>query len=153
MFCDSRQEDWDVFIPAALFSYRVTKQEMIQETLFYLTYGRRATLPIDTVLLEPEQENKISRDYAELLKEKLKVAHETALKCIEANQGKMKYYFDRRAKESTFQVGDIVYLYTPKATSGLSKKLEHRWHGPYRTFEKVSPVNFQLQRVCDGKIF
>ncbi|XP_077865490.1 uncharacterized protein LOC144352206 [Saccoglossus kowalevskii] len=61
MFCDSRQEDWDVFIPAALFAYRVARQETIQETRLYLTYRRQATLPIDKVLLEPDEDNKIPR--------------------------------------------------------------------------------------------
>ncbi|OWY91552.1 hypothetical protein PHMEG_00039816 [Phytophthora megakarya] len=34
-----------------------------------------------------------------------------------------------------FQKGDAVWLYIPKVQTGLSKKLAHLWHGPFRIDE------------------
>jgi len=31
-----------------------------------------------------------------------------------------------------FEVGDAVWLYIPKVQTGLSRKLAHLWHGPFR---------------------
>ena len=41
------KEDWDVFLPFALFAYRTIRQNTTRYKPFYLTYGREATLPIE----------------------------------------------------------------------------------------------------------
>ena len=46
---------------------------------------------------------------------------------------------------------DRVWVYTPKTQKGLSRKLMHHWHGPFRIVEKCSPVHFKL-RTCDNRL-
>ena len=41
-------------------------------------------------------------------------------------------------------VGERVWLYTPNNKTGLSSKLTHNWHGPFRILAKKSPVNYLL---------
>ena len=43
-----------------------------------------------------------------------------------------------------------VWVFTPKTYKGLSKKLLHNYHGPYRVVEKLSPVHYRL-RTCSNK--
>ena len=38
-----------------------------------------------------------------------------------------------------------MWVYTPKSRRGLSKKLLHNWHGPYRIVEKLGPVHYRLR--------
>ena len=45
----------------------------------------------------------------------------------------------------TFNLGNKVWLYIPRTVKGLTTKLLHRWHGPYRIVEQMSPVNFRLE--------
>ena len=59
----------------------------------------------------------------------------------------MKLYYDLKAQEPNYEIGDRVWVFTPKPTRGLSRKLQHRWHGPYRVIQKLSPVHFCL-RTC-----
>eukprot|EP00794_Sanderia_malayensis_P003864 gene3864-4403_t len=56
----------------------------------------------------------------------------------------MKKYYDQRATDPDFTVGDKVWVYTPKVPKGLTKKLKHLWHGPYRISQQFSAVHFQL---------
>ena len=63
----------------------------------------------------------------------------------------MKARYDRSAREPQFTVGDKVWVYTPKTKKGLSRKLMHHWHGPFRITEKCSPVHFRL-RTCDNRL-
>ena len=49
------------------------------------------------------------------------------------------------AKQPVFEVGQRVWVYTPKTKKGLSKKLLHNWFGPYRIVKKCSPVHFRLR--------
>jgi len=44
------KEDWDVFLPSALFAYRTMRQNTTRYEPFYLTYGRDAVMPIDLKL-------------------------------------------------------------------------------------------------------
>ena len=62
----------------------------------------------------------------------------------------MKEYYDQTAANPTFIVGDRVWVYTPKTKNGLSKKLLHKWYGPYRIVKQLSPVHYQVP-TCDNK--
>ena len=46
-----RKEDWDLFLPSALFAYRTIRQNTTRYEPFYLTYGRDAVLPIELEIL------------------------------------------------------------------------------------------------------
>jgi len=41
---------------------------------------------------------------------------------------------------SGFGVGDAVWLYIPKVQTGLSRKLAHLWHGPFRIAEVTNEL-------------
>ena len=51
----SNQDDWDLYIPAILFAYRVSPSVSTGDSPFSLLYGREARLPCDTSLLPATQ--------------------------------------------------------------------------------------------------
>ena len=62
----------------------------------------------------------------------------------------MKLQYDKHATPVPFDVGSKVWVYTPKNRKGLSKKLAHNFHCPYRVAVKLSPVHFKL-RTMDNR--
>ena len=64
----------------------------------------------------------------------------------------MKELHDRTAKEVNFEVGEKVWVYTPKTRKGLSKKLLHCLHGPFRIVKKMSPVHFRLKTMTNKPV-
>ncbi|KAE8973124.1 hypothetical protein PR002_g26293 [Phytophthora rubi] len=44
-----------------------------------------------------------------------------------------------------FATGDAVWLYIPKAQPGLSRKLAHLWHGPFRIEEIQDDLRVRLK--------
>ena len=46
-YIDDKQDDWDLYLNAILFSYRVSQQASTKYSPFYLMYGRQARLPIE----------------------------------------------------------------------------------------------------------
>ena len=50
---------------------------------------------------------------------------------------------DKTAKDISYDIGRL-WLYTPNKRKGLSSKLTHDWHGPFRILAKKSPVNYLL---------
>ena len=59
----------------------------------------------------------------------------------------MKDYHDLHAVPVKHQLGDRVWVYTPKNRKGLSKKLAHNYHGPYRIVQFMSPVHCIVRAV------
>ncbi|POM61914.1 hypothetical protein PHPALM_28993 [Phytophthora palmivora] len=49
------------------------------------------------------------------------------------------------AKEPLFEPSDRVWLYMERVKPGLTKKLAHRWHGPFRVKRKVEEFAYELQ--------
>ena len=85
--------------------------------------------------------------YRSKLVQNLELTYRIAKEQTQLAQMKMKENCDRHGKPYPYYVGDRVWLYTPKTKVGLSKKLLHCWHGPYRLVEKLSSVTFKLQTI------
>ena len=54
-YVSTNQDDWDLYIPAILFAYRVLPSVSTGDSPFYLLYGRNARFPCDTSLLLAKQ--------------------------------------------------------------------------------------------------
>ena len=64
----------------------------------------------------------------------------------------MKDYYDRDAIPTSYDIGEKVWVYTPKTKRGLSRKLLFSWHGPYTIVEQTSPVNYVLRAADNRRI-
>ena len=150
MYTSTNQTDWDVYIPAVLFGYRVSPHSSTGETPFYLLYGREPRLPVDVVLTPPKDLSASVLKHRENIVTRLQSATAIAQENIAKAQQQMKAYYDLRAKDPQFLIGDRIWVYTPSVPEGLTKKLRHLWHGPYRIVEELSPAHFQLA-TCDNR--
>ena len=90
-------------------------------------------------------------EYHKRIVTQIETAQSIARNNIQRAQQLMKLQYDRKAVDAPFEVGQRVWVYTPKPKKGLSKKLLHRWHGPFRVCRKLSPVHYQL-RTCDNRL-
>lgn len=132
MYVSRVKKDWDTHLPAIVFGYRVSPHDSKGEIHFYLLYGREPRLFVDVTLLPPRNESHSVHEHRARTVQCRKKAHAMARENISRAHEDMKGIYDRSARESKFMVGDRVWVYTPKTTKGLSKKLIHQWHGPFR---------------------
>jgi hypothetical protein len=117
-------DDWDEFIPAVLFAYRVRTQTTSKHSPFFLMYGVEARVP---PVIEKFHEQFVPRD------EQL----------IELQQERKKLHRKRQTKTSRFRVGDHVWI--KKVATG--NKLEPRFAGPLQ-IQAVGPND--TYRVVDA---
>jgi len=82
-------------------------------------------------------------DYARELFKKVKQARQLAQKVIKQAQKGQKYQYDKNAKETNIQEGDIVMLKVEPRF-----KLDRPYKGPYRVKE-VTPTNVFIQQIND----
>ena len=144
-YTSANQKDWDLSLPALLFAFRIAPSPTTDESPFYLLYGREPVLPMEVPLKPPTKMPNSVLSYLSKLVQNLELTHRIAKEQTQLAQMKMKENFDRHSKPYPYYVGDRVWIYTAKTKVGLSKKLLHCWHGPYRLVEKLSPVTFKLQ--------
>eukprot|EP00794_Sanderia_malayensis_P007614 gene7615-8455_t len=150
MYTSSNQKDWDVYIPSLLFGYCVTPHASTGESPFYLFYGREPRLPVDVMLSPSKNLSTSIFAHRDQIVKKLTRAHEVAQVNIKKMQDAMKRHYDLRATDPKRFVGDRVWVFTPKVPPGLTRKLEHLRHGPFRILEQLSPVHYQLG-TCDNR--
>ncbi len=154
MYVAKDQKDWDEYIPLILLAHRTSVCEAIGDSPFYVLYGREPRLPIDVKLL-PDVSEDLSKSVIEHRKrvvEKVELAQSIAKENIQRSQQKMKDYYDQKSKMPDFEVGQRVWVFTPKTKKGLSRKLLHNWYGPYRIVEQSSPVHYRLRTDTNKKV-
>ena len=86
------------------------------------------------------------------MREKLAACQDIATEHAKQAQSKSKVWYDRRARERSFEIGQLVLVLLP--ISG--KPLETKYQGPYRIIGKLGPVDYVIstpnkrrsQRVC-----
>ena len=132
-YVNTSGNNWDRLVPFFLMAFRNTPHGTSRLSPFYMLHGREMVLPSLQDLkakLSPEIRNSEHTRQLENLKANLrsayKLAHEYARKSHAAN----KRYYDRRARDRDFTVGDFVYLYCPAVKVGLSSKFRKSWTGP-----------------------
>ena len=119
---------WSFYIPAILFSYRVSVCESSGFSPFFLTYGRHPSLPSDLLLGLSQPQLTDEHSYATSLATALSQAYEYArskqLACADRNLRRL----NTSRKEVTFSNGQQVFYWFDKS----SEKTEGLAHGPYR---------------------
>jgi len=124
-FCDSRNNDWDKWLPFVCFVYNTTSHTMTKCTLYEIVFGRKDNLPGQL-----QQKTAPLYNYDDTVhdaKRKLQMCHEKA----RANLMKSKQRrVDQQASKVNmpiFNKGDKVLLRNEKAS-----KLDSLWGGaPY----------------------
>lgn len=152
MYVNSDQKNWDEHLNSVLFAYRTSPSEVTGESPFYMLYGRELLLPMDTALLPPRDMTPLVADHRARVVEHIERFRRIAAENTQRAQQKMKELHDLTARQPTFTLGEKVWVFTPKNRRGLSKKLAHNYHGPYRIVEFLSPVHCVLRAMDNTRI-
>ena len=149
-YVDSNQKNWDTYLNAILFAFRTSPNDAIGESPFFMMYGRDPVFPQDCSLSPPREMSASVAEHRERVVEHIEIARRISAQNIQRAQQRMKDLHDRYAEPTQFQLGDRVWVFCPKNPKGVSKKLAHNYHGPYRMVESLSPVHCIL-RATDNR--
>jgi len=137
------QNNWDEWVPYAIYVYNTTIHTATGYTPFELVYGFQSMLP--STLHETPNTQYSYDDYVLELKSRLQTAHEVARQKLITAKNKSKEYFDENSQEFQLHVGDKVLLYDETVRRGRSRKLSAQWIGPYEVIE-VDRVNATIKK-------
>ncbi|KAJ6828056.1 uncharacterized protein M6B38_364800 [Iris pallida] len=135
----SNKRDWDEKLGECLWAYRTTVRTPTSNTPFSLVYGSEAVLPLEiqipslrvaitNKLTEEDNQRRRLREL-EALDEKRLLAQQR----IELYQARISQAFNKKVKQRTFQVGDLVLaVRRPMVlTHKTPGKFEPKWEGPF----------------------
>jgi hypothetical protein len=148
-YIDAAQSDWAALLPLVEFAINDSWQESIQAIPFAVVYGRRPSLPMDSIL-RGEEGNAVSSLQCDSAYERtLLIAEEVknAKSAMDAAQQRQKAYADSKRREVQFDVGQEVLLSTTNIKPKFkgSAKLLPKWIGPFKVTEVINPVAFRLK--------
>jgi hypothetical protein len=152
MYVNEEQNNWDIILPYVTFAYNTARQESTGFSPFYLTYGREAATTLESVLpSQPEEKYNTYDDYVNHLVTRAEDARQLARLHLMESQSKDKGIYDKKHRPVNYQVGQLVWIFTPIRRVGLSEKLLKRFFGPYRITRKISEVNYEIEPVDQGR--
>ena len=175
-FVDTRQKDWDVFLPTVQLMYNTTVSMTTLRTPYFLMFGRECNMPhigglmdrTGEVLTPAEgvdavgaREATLYEEWEDKLVSALQLAWEFTTDRAHANAARGNNAISRQRglvfKE--YEEGQWFYRkrnqvrvfksVQDKENYKISRKLQARWEGPYKITRKVSAVLYEA--VIDGE--
>ena len=144
---------WDEHLPYIMAAYRGTQHSSTKLSPNMMLFGRENALPVHVVLGDPNREDEIPDpyDYVQNLRQHLQHAHAIAREHLGRQGALQKRYYDHRAKQVQYQIGDPVWLYQPVRKKGVSPKLTAPWVPGYVVIAKMDDVNFRIKSGPQAK--
>ena len=127
---------WAEELPNVLWAYRTIPRRSIGETLFSLSYGVEAIIPVEINLynarvsgFNPTKNSELMLKQLNLLEER----QESATIWLAEYQQKLARRYNRDVRRREFGAGDLVLWKLVKNTRDVNTgKLAPTWEGPYR---------------------
>jgi hypothetical protein len=127
---NASMKNWDEMLDNVLFVYRISFSRVLDDSPFFLMYGRDAVIPQD-LAMNLKIKQKEFQDKDSLLKT-LKLAYEKVRSVKEIEQAKYKTAFDKTHKNIEFKEGDLAWVYFGLPIAGKTYKLIPRDDGPFK---------------------
>ena len=138
---------WDMYLPQLSGAMRATVNRNTGYTANMLMLGREVNKPADIMfgIADANFEPKTEGEHATHIVEVMREAHITARECLKQSQLRQKKDYDVALSEANYDVGDLVYLLDPRTKTGVSRKLQSIYSGPYLVTKVISSVLFKIK--------
>jgi len=150
-FVHTKPNTWHQFLPLAEWSFNTAAHSSTGLSPFEIIYGK--TPPSIPNYLFGSSTVEAVDSLLSSRTQTLNILHRKLQKA----QEKMKFYADKKRRDHTFTIGDLVYVklqpYRQHSITGTTySKLSKRFYGPYKIVEQFGPVAFKLDLPPNSKI-
>ena len=126
---NGKPKQWEQMLPHALFAMRTTVSRSTGYAPFQLMFGRDATSNLDFIFGTPQPPLRPLSEFAEKLMNDAHHAHHWARCNIGKTISRQRRAY--HADQKRFDIGQKVWLFTPRLQKGQSKKFATYWTGPW----------------------
>ena len=110
-------------------------------------FGRESKLPIDVMFGKAPDQKLSTNEYTMKLRNSLESSYHTVRDRLKLTQRRQKNLYDKRARGSPFDKGDLVWVHSPAVPRGKSPKFHCPWNGPYCVKKKINDVLYRVKDV------
>ena len=133
--------DWEELLPPMMFCYNTHIHRATDESPFFLTYLHSPRLPYFD-LQKPRKLYK--QDALTDAFKNLRLSFNHVRDNLKDAQDMREQYFNRKADDRQFKVGQLVLVKFPQYPLGINKKFYKQWKGPYRVVRVLSRLNLKV---------
>jgi len=146
---EDHPESWDQYLPYVLLAIRCAPTDGLDgHSPFSILYGRDPILP-ENLYLGFHHNSSLGDPSADLLYY-LSIAQEDVLNFLHVSQSQFE---EHEPPPVTFSPNDLVLVRAPHRVSAFrSRKLMHRYLGPYRIVRPINPVTYSVKPVRGGHL-
>ncbi len=139
---NSNPKAWKDLLPAALFAMRTSVHATTNLAPYEVVFGRGANMELDQLFRLPGQQFDASDAPGSDLRRTILEAHEYARQHSARSviRSRRNYLGDHRS----FEIGDLVWLFTPRLQPGRGKKFSNFYSGPWQVIKRLNKVCYKL---------
>ena len=140
-YVGNKQDDWDQHLTAAEIAVNSSVQASTGFTPYYLNYGDHPTFPTNIQLDATKNEGVYE------LMQQLQINIQQAVRNMENARDRQTHYANQHRRDFIFKEGEEVLVSTKnlKLPEGVTRKLSHKYNGPFKIVEVISPTVYKLQ--------
>ncbi|GJW61993.1 reverse transcriptase domain-containing protein [Tanacetum coccineum] len=131
-----------------LWAHRTMIKTSNEDTQFSLTYGTKAVIPVEIRMtsLRCTEVNQAKNDEGLLLNlDILEEKRERAAVREARSKARMEKYYNAKARNASFRLGDFVYRSNEASHAKDNGKLGLKWEGPYEVIEALVKGAYKLR--------
>ena len=145
MYLDANHDQWDEHLPLLMLGYRSLEHSALGYSPYFLMFGKEPRLPVEAELQVPVvSKSQTVTEYADKLRESLRIAHKHALQVSDASHGKNKRFYEKRMNEFDYKEGDLVFLHKAVVPKGQYYKFVRPWKAAV-IVAKVGDLNYRIR--------
>ncbi len=153
IYCNEAQTNWPEILPSLLMGYRMAPcTQSTTLSPYSILFGKEMRTFVDVALLPKQSMGHSARQYIETIQKNIELSKKIAKHNLEKAQQRNKEYYDRKAREPDFRVGQQVLKHNPKTEKGKSPKLQRKWTERYYISRVFDDNTYLLRRNSDNKL-
>ena len=145
--------NWADLLPLVQLAYNTSFNTTMQETPYFLMFGRQARLPVDVILGIPHVGSTTDTEkFTQQTRDNLQIAFELARQNLKERADKQAAQNRKLPQYPVFKSGQKVLVYRPyQESDGPNPKLIMPWRGPYIICSQLSPVVYRVRRAKETR--
>lgn len=145
MVIQDKRDQWLLYLPDVLFAYRSAFHSSIQDTPFFVLYGRDPRQVISAG--NDVMFSLTTADAREKTLERILYARKMVRKNLVAAQEKSADQFNKKCSAVVPYTGLVMYLIPEeKRDTTLPVPVRPQWCGPFRVNRQLGPVSYEIQK-------